>query len=105
MYTPLRPCRFTITDYLCLYHVQTTHGRIELYAFTEAQAISTALELAGPGARVLRVWREREWLRTTLTAHSLTGQSTSTAHCLTDQCHSHQSSGTSQESCGTLALL
>ena len=44
-----------------LYHVQTTHGPIELYAITQAQAIVTALELAGPGARLIRVWREGEW--------------------------------------------
>ena len=44
-----------------LYHVQFTTGPIELYAVSQAQAIATALELAGPGARVLRVWREGEW--------------------------------------------
>jgi hypothetical protein len=44
-----------------LYHVQLTTGPIELYAVTQAQAIASALELAGPGARVLRVWREGEW--------------------------------------------
>jgi len=44
-----------------LYHVQLTTGPIELYALSQAQAISTALELAGPGARVLRVWREGDW--------------------------------------------
>jgi hypothetical protein len=44
-----------------LYHVSTTHGPIELYALTQAQAIATALELAGPGAKVLRVCREGDW--------------------------------------------
>jgi hypothetical protein len=44
-----------------LYCVQTTLGPIELYALTEAQAISTALELVGPGAKMLRAWREGEW--------------------------------------------
>ena len=44
-----------------LYHVQLSNGSIELYAISQAQAIATALELAGPGARVLRVWREGEW--------------------------------------------
>jgi hypothetical protein len=44
-----------------LYHVQLTTGPIELYAITQAQAISTALELAGPGARVLRVARQGDW--------------------------------------------
>jgi hypothetical protein len=44
-----------------LYHVQLTTCPIELYAVTQAQAISTALEPAGPGARVLRGWREGEW--------------------------------------------
>ena len=43
------------------YHVQTTLGSFELYALSQAQAISTALELAGPGARLIRVWREGEW--------------------------------------------
>jgi hypothetical protein len=44
-----------------LYHVQLTTGPIELYAITQAQAISAALELAGPGARVLRVARLGDW--------------------------------------------
>jgi hypothetical protein len=44
-----------------LYHIQLTTGPIELYAITQAQAIRTALELAGPGAKVLRVWREGDW--------------------------------------------
>jgi hypothetical protein len=44
-----------------LYHVQLTTGPIELYAVSQAQAISTALELAEPGARVLRLWRKGEW--------------------------------------------
>jgi len=44
-----------------LYHVQTTLGPIDLYALTQDQAIRTALELAGPGSRMLRVWREGEW--------------------------------------------
>ncbi len=45
----------------CLYHVQTTHAPIEHYAVTQAQVIATALELAEPAARVLRLWREGEW--------------------------------------------
>jgi hypothetical protein len=44
-----------------LYHVQLSTGPIEHYAVTQAQVIATALELAEPGARVLRVWREGEW--------------------------------------------
>ncbi len=44
-----------------LYHVQLTTGPIELYAVTQAQAIRTALELAGPGARVVRVARQGDW--------------------------------------------
>jgi hypothetical protein len=44
-----------------LYHVQLTTGPIELYAFTQAQAIATAVELAGPGARLLRVARPGDW--------------------------------------------
>jgi len=42
-------------------HVHTTAGTWEVYAVTQAQAIATALELAGPDARVLKVWREGEW--------------------------------------------
>ena len=44
-----------------LYHIHLTTGPIELYAVTQAQAIATALELAGPGAKVLRVWRQGDW--------------------------------------------
>jgi hypothetical protein len=44
-----------------LYHVHLTTGPIELYAMTAAQAITTALELAGPGARVIRVCRQGDW--------------------------------------------
>ena len=44
-----------------LYHVSTTHGPIELYAVTQAQAIASALELAGAGARVLRIARQGDW--------------------------------------------
>jgi len=55
------------------YHVKVSPGprpgtsyraeplHLELYALTQAQAIATALELAGPGARMLRVWREGDW--------------------------------------------
>jgi hypothetical protein len=44
-----------------LYHVQLTTGPIELYAVTQAQAIASALELAGPGAKVIRVARQGDW--------------------------------------------
>ena len=44
-----------------LCQIQLTTGPIELYAVTQAQAISTALELAGPGARVLRIARQGDW--------------------------------------------
>ena len=56
-----------------LYHVKVSPGprpgtsyraepiHFELHALTQAQAISTALELAGPGARLIRVWQEGEW--------------------------------------------
>jgi hypothetical protein len=55
------------------YHVKVSPGprpgtsyraeplHLELYALTQAQAVATALELAGPGARMLRVWREGDW--------------------------------------------
>jgi hypothetical protein len=44
-----------------LYHVHTTAGAIELWAVTAAQAVATALELAGPGARILRICRAGDW--------------------------------------------
>jgi hypothetical protein len=44
-----------------LYHIHTTAGAFELMAVSAAQAVSTALELAGPGARVLRVSRQGDW--------------------------------------------
>jgi len=44
-----------------LYHIQLTTGRIEIYAVTQTQAISSALELAGPGVRVVRVARQGDW--------------------------------------------
>ena len=44
-----------------LYLIHTTAGTFELMAVTAAQAVSAALELAGPGARVLRVCREGDW--------------------------------------------
>jgi hypothetical protein len=44
-----------------LYHVHTTAGPFELYAVTAAQAVTAALELAGPGARVIRISREGDW--------------------------------------------
>jgi hypothetical protein len=44
-----------------LYHVQLTTGPIELYAITQAQAVSAALEPAEPGARVLRAARLGDW--------------------------------------------
>jgi hypothetical protein len=44
-----------------LYHVHLTTSAIELYAVTAAQAVTAALELAGPGAQVLRVCRQGDW--------------------------------------------
>jgi hypothetical protein len=38
-----------------LYHVHTTAGAWDVYAVTAAQAVTTALELAGSGARFLRI--------------------------------------------------
>ena len=46
---------------LYCYLIHTTKGPIELYAVTAAQAVSSALELAGPGARVLRISRQGDW--------------------------------------------
>jgi hypothetical protein len=44
-----------------LYHVHTTRGPVEIYAVSAAQAVTAALELAGPGARVIRVARQGDW--------------------------------------------
>jgi hypothetical protein len=44
-----------------LYHIQTTAGAWEVLAVTIQQAITTALELAGPGAKVVRVTRQGDW--------------------------------------------
>jgi hypothetical protein len=44
-----------------LYHVHTTAGTWEVYAVTAAQAVTTVLELAEPGARVLRIARQGDW--------------------------------------------
>jgi hypothetical protein len=44
-----------------LYLIHTTAGPFELMAVTAAQAVTTALELAGPGARVLKISREGDW--------------------------------------------
>lgn len=43
------------------YAIHTTAGLFQLVAISAAQAVATALELAGPGARVLRVVRQGEW--------------------------------------------
>lgn len=43
------------------YAIHTTAGLFQLVAISAAQAVATALELAGPGARVLRVSREGDW--------------------------------------------
>jgi hypothetical protein len=44
-----------------LYHIHTTAGTWEVYAVTAAQAVTTVLELAEPGARVLRIARQGDW--------------------------------------------
>lgn len=44
-----------------LFHIVTTAGTFELMAMSAAQACSAALELAGPGARILRITREGDW--------------------------------------------
>ena len=43
------------------YRVTTTQGIHTLMARTPASAISTALELSGPGARLLSCLQEGEW--------------------------------------------
>jgi len=45
----------------CTYIVYTTVGLWEIVAISAAQAVTTALELAGPGAKVLRIARQGEW--------------------------------------------
>ena len=44
-----------------LYQIHLSTGLVELYALTQAHAISTALELAERNAKVLRVARVGEW--------------------------------------------
>lgn len=44
-----------------LYQIHTTAGVFHLYATTQPQAITSALELAGPIATVLRVGRVGQW--------------------------------------------
>jgi hypothetical protein len=44
-----------------LYHVHTTTGVWEVYAVTAAQAVTTGLELAGSGARLLRISQQGDW--------------------------------------------
>jgi hypothetical protein len=43
------------------YRVTTTQGTHTLMARTAASAICSALELAGPGARLLSCLQEGEW--------------------------------------------
>ena len=43
------------------YTVYTTGGTFRLMALSPAEAITTALELAGDGTRVIRVVPEGEW--------------------------------------------
>jgi hypothetical protein len=45
----------------CTYLIHTTIGLWTIMATSAAQAVTTALELAGPGARVLRIARQGEW--------------------------------------------
>jgi hypothetical protein len=44
-----------------LYAVHTSKGLWEVFATSAANAVSSALELAGPGTRVLRIARQGEW--------------------------------------------
>jgi hypothetical protein len=46
---------------MACWNVATTAGTFSLHAPTAAAAITSALELAGPGAQVLQVSREGEW--------------------------------------------
>jgi len=43
------------------YHVQTTNGEQKLMATSPSQAISSALELCGPRARLVRVSLQGDW--------------------------------------------
>lgn len=43
------------------YHVQTTNGEQRLMATSQFQAISSALELRGPRARLVRVSLQGDW--------------------------------------------
>jgi hypothetical protein len=44
-----------------LYHIQTTAGLIRIHARNRAAAITAALELAGPGAKLVNTTRQGEW--------------------------------------------
>jgi hypothetical protein len=43
------------------YHVQTTNGEQKLMATSPSQAISSALELSGPRAKLVRVSPQGDW--------------------------------------------
>ena len=44
-----------------LYHIQTTTGLIQIHARDRAAAITAALELAGPGAKLVNTTQPGEW--------------------------------------------
>lgn len=43
------------------YHVQTTNGEQKLMAVSQSQAISSALELSGSNAKLVRVSLQGDW--------------------------------------------
>lgn len=43
------------------YYVQTTNGEQKLMATSPSQAISSALELCGPSAKLVRVSLQGDW--------------------------------------------
>lgn len=46
---------------LLLFRVVTTGGNLDIWASSVAEAIDHALELCGPGAKLIRWQREGDW--------------------------------------------
>ena len=44
-----------------LYHILTTAGLVSIHARTRAAAITAALELAGPNAKLVNTTKPGEW--------------------------------------------
>ena len=64
----------------CAYIVHTTLGPWTVMAISAAQAVATALELAGPGAKVLRIARQGDWWHCIITLETLNENNTKGSH-------------------------